>query len=210
MDIQIARSVLKVIREEALRRDSADRDPYFADEQWLADRAFVNELCLMLLVALWHQIERELVLMGARASQGDADLSPADYQRALDALRKGLGIDWPKLRKLLNVATPPPEMWALQRLANAYKHDPTTGPSDELISHLGLTTTVNYNSLPESDALRQGLAACVGLDKYAGYVAITEAFINAAEVFLDDIRRNAKLGRVLWGPVSFLPEDALH
>ena len=59
MDMTVAREVLRVFRTERRRRlaalpDHADA----ADDQVVPlDEPFVNELCLMLLVAVRHQVE---------------------------------------------------------------------------------------------------------------------------------------------------------
>ena len=62
MNSKIARATLNVIRKERKRRlASLPDDPLAADDLWpSADEVFVNELCLMLLVAIRHQVEREL------------------------------------------------------------------------------------------------------------------------------------------------------
>ena len=45
----------------------ANEDPDYAYDQWLfTDEPFVNELCLVLLVVIRHQLERELLGLLAR------------------------------------------------------------------------------------------------------------------------------------------------
>src|SRR5262249_45377892 len=70
MDWKAARDVLGVIRVERERRRGLLRDVEeddYAYDLWMFEHLpFVNELCLTLLVAVWHQVERELVYMAAR------------------------------------------------------------------------------------------------------------------------------------------------
>lgn len=71
MDTRVAKHVIDVIRAE---RDSrlarlVAEEPELANALWhVYDEPFINELCLMLLVAIRHQVERELVLLTARVT----------------------------------------------------------------------------------------------------------------------------------------------
>jgi hypothetical protein len=70
MEMRILKDIIAVIRAEQQRRESllTDEEPNFAYDQWLfTDAPFVAELCLMLLVTLRHQVERELARLAARA-----------------------------------------------------------------------------------------------------------------------------------------------
>jgi len=139
MDLSVAKSVIAVIRQEDQRRNEAERDPNFAYEQWLSDQAFVSELCLMFLVALRHQLERQLINLAAHAGHKGVDLTPTQYRQRMETLRrkKGIGIDWNAVYRLLNVSTRPAPIEALRLLANAYKHNPQAQPDEELLKHLG-------------------------------------------------------------------------
>jgi hypothetical protein len=214
MDFTTSKAVLAVIRQEADRRNAVPRDPDWEYEQWLADTAFTYELCLIFLVALRHQLERELVKLAACAGYGGAEITRVQYQQSLDDLRKvGSGAtDWKKVNGRLSITSTnrPSPIETLRLLANAYKHDPNTQPDQLLITHLGLKTTINYAELPESDALREGLAVNVGLANNSDYISIAERFIDEVQSFLDEIKKRVPLSRVRWGPVSLLPEDAYH
>ena len=205
MDFTRSKAVLAVIRHEAQRRDEVERDPHWAYEQQFADNAFTNELCLILLVALRHQLERKLIRLAARAGYGGAEIGGPQYEQGLLDLRKaGSGAtDWNKVNGRLGItsANRPSPIESLRLLANAYKHDPNTQP-DQLVTHLGLSTSISYAELPESDALREGLAVSVGLAPSANYSAIAERFIDPVEAFLSDIENRVPLSRVRWGPVG--------
>jgi hypothetical protein len=217
MDFTTSKAVLAVIRQESDRRNALERDPNWAYEQWHADNAFTNELCLILLVALRHQLERELVKLAALAGHGGVDLSRAQYQQRTDELRPlrkdGSRVtDWTKVYSALGITSGnrPSPIETLRLLANAYKHDPNAQPDQLLIAHLGLTTAINYAELPESDALREGLAVNVGLARDADYISMAERLIDYVQTFLDDLKKCVLLSRVRWGPVSLLPEDMYH
>jgi hypothetical protein len=62
MQRDIASQMIKVIRTEKKLRSGRLRqaDPIAAWEQWLfTDLPFINEMCLILLVAIRHRVERE-------------------------------------------------------------------------------------------------------------------------------------------------------
>jgi hypothetical protein len=217
MDLSIAKAILVVIRQESDRRNALERDPNWPYEQWLADNAFTNELCLIFLVSLRHQLERELVKLAACAGHAGAELTRSQYEQAMEQVRptKNDGsrmANWNEVNRRLGItsANRPAPIEALRLLANAYKHDPNAQPDQQLIKHLGLKTTINYAELPESDALREGLASCVGLDKSSDYIAIADRFIEEVQAFLEDIKRRVTLSPVRWGPVSLNRADSYH
>lgn len=71
MNVTVARDVIGVIRAEMKRRSPRGlNDSHEAIEaaydQWVfSDEPFLNELCLLLLTALRHQVERELIKIAA-------------------------------------------------------------------------------------------------------------------------------------------------
>jgi hypothetical protein len=213
MDLRIGKSVIAVIKQEQGRRDDLlHDDPTIAHDQWLfTDEPFINELCLMFLVALRHQVERQLVHLAARAGDSGSDLTRKEYDLRLQNLRRGkTGVtNWDDVERLLQpkVCIQYQSIEALRLLANAYKHDPNAQPSTELLNHLGLPTTVNYADLPESGALREGLAVCVGLNKGADYCEIAERFVDCVEVFLNDVQRRVPLSRIEWAVISNSLDD---
>ena len=94
MDTHIFKEMIAVIRAEEERRVSllTGEDPDFVYERWGSRiEPFVNELCLMVLVALRHQVERELVKLAARASDDGKEISPKEYHKEVQKLRKGRG-----------------------------------------------------------------------------------------------------------------------
>ena len=101
-------------------------------------------------------------------------------------------------------------MKALRLLANSYKHDPSMEPIDELLNKLNLQTGVNYAPLPESDALREGLAELIGLGKDTGYCDIAVRFVDIASDFLGNVQSRTRVSQVKWGPVSLKPKDFAH
>ena len=214
METRILKNMIAVIRAEQQRRAShlTDEDPNFAYDQWLfTDASFVNELCLMLLVTLRHQVERELVSLAARAADDGKEISRQQYQEKVrevrEKLRKGDG--WKKICPGLNLKSCEGHtcMEALRLLVNSYKHHPSMEPDEELLKLLKLKTGVNYAPSPESHSLQEGLAAFIGLGKDAAYCDIAERFVDIASGFLADVQRRAKVSPVKWGPVSLKPSD---
>jgi hypothetical protein len=210
METDILKQMIAVIKAEEQRRWSllTDKDPNFAYDQWLfTDGPFVSELCLMLLVSLNHQVERELVGLAARAADEGKEISGQQYKENVNQLKKEN--KWKEIKKRLK-----PEsckewasMEALRLLANSYKHDPSIEPIDELLNKLNLQTGVNYAPLPESDALREGLAELIGLGKDTGYCDITTRFVDIASDFLANVQSRTRISRVQPGRVSFNPKD---
>jgi hypothetical protein len=80
-------------------------------------------------------------------------------------------------------------------------------PNDDLLNLLKLETGVPYAPLPESDALRQGLAEFIGFDKDKGYCDITARFVDKASDFLAKVESRSKLSRIQPGRVSLNPKD---
>jgi hypothetical protein len=63
-----------------------------AYDQWLfTDEPFVNEMCLMVLVALRHQVERRLVFIAARVDTGQLSISRKQYQQNVISERARAG-----------------------------------------------------------------------------------------------------------------------
>ena len=90
MHATIATDVLRVIREERARRIAAlPSDPDAADDRWLfRDGPFVNDLCLMLLVAIRHELERALFTLAARVTGAGEVLTRGQYRDQLAATQK--------------------------------------------------------------------------------------------------------------------------
>jgi hypothetical protein len=215
VNTRIFKETIAVIEIEQERRLSKlkNKDSNIAYEQWLfTDEPFLNELCLMLLVTLRHQIERELVGLAAQADEGDKEISGQKYQEKKEQLRKGKSWDWKKIENRLKLESYEAykSMKALRLLANSYKHDPSMMPNKNLLKLLNLETEIKYASLPESDALRKGFASFIGLKEAADWCEITKQFVEIASNFLAEIETQTKLSKVNWGAISFDPKDALR
>jgi hypothetical protein len=218
VNTKILKELIAVIRIEQERRLSKlkDEDPNIAYDQWLfTDEPFLNELCLMLLVTLRHQIERELVGLAARADEGSEEISRQQFQEKVRQLRKtnrkgkNIGWDWMEMSKRLKLEFYEKYKFieALRLLSNSYKHDPSMEPDEELLNLLSLETGVNYAPLPESDALRKGFADFIGLKEDANYCDIANQFLEVASNFLVEVESQAKLSKVNWGAASLNPND---
>ena len=141
VDTRVAREILSVVGAERRRRQDllTDADAEYAYDQWrFEDLPFINELCLTLLVVLWHQIERELVHRAARVT---ADGKPLEWREYLGNIhRKRRLLSRHGVARLgAELAVDLPD-WieTLRLLANCYKHDPMTRPSEALLNHLKL------------------------------------------------------------------------
>lgn len=217
MDTTVAKGMIRVIRAEKKRRLTrlSDEDSEAAYDQWISfDELFVNELCLILLVAIRHQVERELVLLAACVTNDGKDLDRKQYQQNVKAEREGLkknkkdGGGWEPLitkLKLESFTEWASSMETLRLLANCCKHDPSRKPDQKLLAHLKLKPA-NYMPLPESSCFQEGLAASVNLPNKADYCAIAEKLLNRAERFIADVQKQPMVSRVKWGRVSFSRE----
>jgi hypothetical protein len=218
MDTHILKAMIAVIRTEQQRRTSLlnVENPNFAYDQWLfTDEPFINELCLMFLVTLRHQVERKMVGLAARAVDDGKEISGQQYQEKVKQLRKtnpkgkNIGWDWKEINKRLKPKSCEKYKFteALRLLANSYKHDPSMEPDEKLLRLLQLETGVNYAPLPESDSLRKGFADFIGLGKDADYCDIAERFVDIASDFLAKLKSRTKLSKVKWSAVSLNPND---
>jgi hypothetical protein len=217
MDRNIAKEVINAIRSERQRRSDRlqDEDAEAAYEQWLfTDEPFINEMCLMVLVALRHQVERELAMIAGRTS-AEPTMTIKQYQQNVRSQRERLlkQSGWACLVATLNLKSFPEwgkSMETLRLLANCLKHEPWQEPDEKLLKHLKLPTAaelkrpvVGYMPLPESRCFREGLAASLDLPRDADYCAITEKFVDLVGRFLEDVKRNTRLGQ-LTGPASMV------
>jgi hypothetical protein len=200
MERSVANDVLRLIRAEKDRRQAllADEEPEIASEYWWSvDEPFLNELCLMLLVARRHQVEKELVhfaaLVTAHGKAIDRKLYPKKVKAERDRIRtrgwKGIVA---KL-KLSSSTEWDSSMKTLRLLANCYKHDPSGKPGEELLEHVNLDKKLNYISLAESPTFRAGLALSVGLSGNADFCEIAERFLSLTDQFLGHVRKGLVL-----------------
>jgi hypothetical protein len=206
MDFKMARDMIGVIGTE--RRDRFNRlkneEPDFAHDQWLSDESFISDMCLMVLVALRHQLERELIFLAARANVDT--ITHQEYRQKIIGLRQEIKENgWKNLIKTLNLdsfAVWRTSMETLRLLANCVKHEPTQEPDEMLLKHLNLPSKptgpmlVGYAPVPDSDSFREGLAVSVDLELDADYCTIAEAFAILTDQFLKQVRQETKLARV--------------
>ena len=212
MDTKLARETLSVIRKERKQRLASLPDhPDAADAQWLfSDEPFINELCLILLVAIRHQVERELLSLASRATDDGATLTHEQYRARVKAIRQRLRQKdgWMAVCSTLRLDSFPDwndAMETLRLLANCYKHAPSQGPEPDLLRHLQLDEARNYAPLPESSGVREGLTLSLGLGKETDYCEIAEEFLSRADRFLKGVQEQPFISRVKWGPVSPSP-----
>ncbi len=204
--------MIGVIRNEQKRRASQleNEDPRYAYDQWLfTDEPFINDLCLMLLVTLRHQVEKELVSLAALAMNNGREIDSQQYWDNVKKLKKRNTWDWENINNRIKpkLASEHAHVNTLRLLANSYKHDPSSEPSIDLLKSLGLDIGANYASLAESDALRTKLAESINLDKEADYCDIVERFIVIASDYIENIRNRTKLSPIKRRPVSLNPKD---
>src|ERR1035441_8022716 len=107
----IASQVVRVIRSEKKLRSGRLRqaDPNTAWEQWLfTDLPFINEMCLILLVAIRHRVERELITLAARANGGSTVPRKQYQQNVMDQRKRLMAKDgWRNLIALLKLRSFP-------------------------------------------------------------------------------------------------------
>lgn len=216
MDSAVVKDMIAVIRAERDRRigSLAGEHPDYAPDRWLfTDEPFLNELGLVLLVAIRHQLERELICLAARVTGDGHELGGEEYRHLVEDERDRLRADgWTSLIAKLRLTAFPEwdtSLKTLQLLANDYKHNPSHGPGEDLLKHLGLnpiisrSPTVRYAPLPESRHFREALARSLNLASTADYSVIAEELLSLTARFLADVEQQPGLSAVKWGPVSF-------
>jgi len=202
MESAILKEMISVIRAEQQRRESllTDEGPDSYYIWCFENESVINELCLMLLVTLRHQVERELVQLAALAVDDGQEISHQHYYDRVKELRKGIGWNWKEIKERLNLkffeeCQEYKSVEALRLLANSYKHDLSVEPAEDLKEFLDLPK-VSYAPLPESDLFREKLATFIGLERKTLYCDITERFIDVASAFLEKVERQTNLDKV--------------
>lgn len=209
MDFKIAREMIGVIRTERQRRSDQLKDyedSNAAYDQWLfTDEPFINDMCLIVLVALRHQVERELVFLAARAKVGPT-ITRQQHQQNVAKRREEIRKNgWGNLNETLNLESFKEwkaPMETLPLLANCLKHQPTQEPDQNVLKHLNLPSkpegplVVRYMPLPESESFREGLAVSVNLPKDTDYCTIAETFVDLADQFLENVRHETSLAEI--------------
>src|SRR5215469_16128627 len=140
--VDLLKTTLRQRAEKA--KELEHEDAGLAYERWkFYDLPFVNELCLMLLVAVWHQVEREVVNMAARVTQDGKMISREQFLTNLREERERFRKHKTKKEVIEKLELESFDEWrssmkTLNTLANCYKHDPSKEPDKELISRLNL------------------------------------------------------------------------
>lgn len=215
MDLQVAKETIRVIREEAKRR--ADRlngvDGDVAYDVWTFDiQPFINDLCLMLLVALRHQVERELVRYAARSKCGPT-LTGEEFSHRVREWESKIGSNegWKSLNAALHLNSHAEHraMQTLRLLTNCFKHAATLKPDHKLLDHLKLPrkplepNIVGYAPLAESTRFQEALAESIGLPTKADYCTIADGFIDQAAGLLEKVSKY-DLAKVKGGRASLI------
>jgi hypothetical protein len=103
--------MIRVIRTEKKLRSDRRRqaDPNAAYDQWVfSDLPFINEMCLILLIAVRHQVERELIALAARANGGSTVPRKQYQQNVMDQRKRLKARDgWRNLIAALKLASFP-------------------------------------------------------------------------------------------------------
>jgi hypothetical protein len=103
-------------------------------------------------------------------------------------------------------------MEVLRLLSNSYKHDLSVDATEELRTLLRLDTRFNYATLPESGAVREAIAVCVGLGKDSGYWDVAERYVDLASSFVASIKNRTPLSKIKRKPsvASSIPDELLR
>lgn len=227
-------SIFKAERKKRARQLLDHADPQLAGEHWMfTDEPFISELCLMLLVGLNHEVERELLNYAAladrdgrqRDDQEDRknveqrlvwkeltgrEMDDKEYRNNVEQLCKGHRLDWTEIRRRLKLEDRIGNecMVVLRDIANSYKHNPLMEPGEKLLKALQLQPgPPQYASLPESDDLRKALARFIDLREGADFCAIAEGFVEIVGTFLRDVQEHVMLRPRKRDPGSFDPRE---
>ena len=202
---------LDAIRTEEKRREErcATLDGDIALDQLLFyDQAFLQGFYLLVLVYVWHELEREMVRLTARVQEGPArEISLHDYQQEVVRLTRNKDI-WKEIRRRLPVEKSDQYglcYEVLRPLVNSYKHDPFGKPKKGLLEKLGLDASLNYAALTESDTVREALCRRLRLPANESYSGISDAFVRACEQLLLDATTSVALRPIERRPASLRP-----
>ena len=214
MELTDAKAYLNVIKTEERRRAELLPDnPDAAYDQWLFyDAPFINELCIVFLVALRHHTERRLTFFAACAADAGKPITRQEFSTRMKELSDlNIAKKWEEIGRRLepNQCSHHQVTEALRHLANAYKHNPRMEPDDKLLKRLGLDLSLKYAPIPESTKLQEGLAKIVGLPADSSYPGIATSFVECVQGFLDDVKARNAISPVRWGRVS-LVDDVGH
>lgn len=219
MQKQLFKDMISVIRAEKRRREESvnHADPDLAYDQWLfEDLPFINELCLMILVALRHQFERETLSLAARANHGGKEISRQEWGQERQSLRnrnnqgRFVGLKTNEIKNRLRQKNWPPYILLLNKLTNLYKHDPLKIPDEEIIIDLHLDPEIVCGPLDESEAIRTGLANFLSLPEDADYCDIADQFVEITCEFISTVEGLEMISTIKHEKVSLNPKNFAH
>jgi hypothetical protein len=232
VETRVLKEMIDVVRTEENRRrqERADMYPEVAHDYLIStDRAFVAELCLMLLVALRHLVEKEMILLAARLAEDTGEISTEEYRKNVEKERKLLKErdGWKRIYIRLQITTGKEIqiLEVLQELSNSYKHNPFAKPDTKLLKLLNLclewpkektvTRNVsevsspkkkNYATMSESGELWRRLGNLVELDD-AELCDITERFVERVGEFMNNLISRTKTRPFKREFASLNPQD---
>jgi len=217
MNTKLIKALVKLVKSEEQNRERARKSmpPDAAYNQAIFhDTPLTNELYLLVLLFVWHDIEKEIVLLAAlSAVRNPSPITRDDYGKEVRRL-EGLGQD--KRRKELEQLLPKIDTRAwdfldtLRLLANSFKHDPFDKPKAILLKRLGLPGNMNYASLSESGAVRFGLGRVLAIGDDAEFSEIVDAVYKSCDRLLFLLRAATPLRSFEYERVSMNPDTFEH
>ncbi len=215
MDLSLINKFVDVIEleESRLRTTLSTIQEEAADDCWLfVYEPFLARLYLLVLVFTWHDVEKELICLAARADNNlTTEIKFDEYRRNVEDLsgktnsQKWVGIEQRlpiKRARQYNICR-----HTLRKLANSYKHQPFGRPTKDLIKELNLNADHKYAPHAESGELRAALCRKLGLAGNAGYAEICAEFVRRCDEFLTFVKAESRLRSVEPMPGSFNPDD---
>ncbi len=174
-------SLVGLVKEEEQRRESA-RSSMTVDAALesviLRDGPLTNGLYIFVLLLMWHEIEKELVLFAARSAWKDE--SPITHDDFKDEVVRLGALRASERKKELKKLLPALDTRAwdlldvLRLLANSLKHNPFDKPTGTLLKRLGFPENTNCASLSESGLLQFGLGRFLGIGETATFSEIVD------------------------------------
>jgi len=212
MNADLMRWLAGLVEAEEQNRENA-RSSMLPDAAYhqaiFHDEPLTNELYLLVLLFMWHEVEREIMLLAALSGLQDASpISRDDYKKEVDRLGHPRGEARKKEieKRLLLDRSSWDLLDVLRLLANSFKHDPFGKPNARLLKRLGLTDNMNYASLSESGAVRFGLGKFLGIGDGATFCEIVDALRKSCDKILFMLRSGTPLRSFKHEQVSLNPD----
>lgn len=214
MNRKLVKSLVELVRtEERSREDlrasmSPDASYYKAT---FHDDPLTNELYLLVLLFMWHELEKEIVLMAALSSAEDASPMTRDGHRQ-EVKRISKLKPEAKKRAAIEKRLPALDIRAwelldvLRLLANSFKHNPFGKPNRQLLERLGLPENMNHGTLSESGAVRFGLGKFLGVGDDVSFSEIVDAVRKSCDRILLSLESGTPLRPWAHERVSLNPD----